>query len=321
MIPTLYMAVGLPGSGKSTWAENNKEYYNFFIHSSDAIRGELGDVNDQINNENVFSILHKRIKEDLLVGNNVFMDATNLSRKRRVHFLQNQLKNIPCKKICVLFATDHLECLRKNSERGRIVPDEVINRMFKSFETPWYTEGFDTINIIWDMGKYNNAPYDYLEDLLLYDLIPHDNPHHTLTIGEHMRKAERIFNQKYFDGSSHSKLLQYATILHDMGKGACKTFLDSKGNKTSEAKYYQHHNVGAYYALFYMKYIRENYAIKGEDFSNKAILYVSLLINLHMKYFMDWKESEKAKRRDRSFFGEGIMSDLDKLHECDLAAH
>ena len=47
------MMTGLPGSGKSWYAEN--ELPNTVIHSSDAIRDELlGDVSDQNHQELVF---------------------------------------------------------------------------------------------------------------------------------------------------------------------------------------------------------------------------------------------------------------------------
>ena len=54
------MLVGLPASGKSTYAEKLRKK-GFHIHSSDKIREELtGDVNSQDKNMNVFQELHKR---------------------------------------------------------------------------------------------------------------------------------------------------------------------------------------------------------------------------------------------------------------------
>ena len=46
----MIMMCGLPGSGKSTYAEKLEEE-GYIIHSSDKIREELGDVNDQSKNE------------------------------------------------------------------------------------------------------------------------------------------------------------------------------------------------------------------------------------------------------------------------------
>ena len=83
MMNKLVMLVGLPGSGKSTYAGKLKKE-GVIIHSSDRVREELGDVNDQSKNEEVFRILHKRIKDDLKSGKSVAYDATNLNRKRRI---------------------------------------------------------------------------------------------------------------------------------------------------------------------------------------------------------------------------------------------
>ena len=90
------MIVGLPASGKSTYAKELSEKYNANIHSSDVIREELsGDVNNQNINSKVFQTLHSRIKEDLRNGKNCIYDATNINYKRRMAFLQ-ELNKIPC---------------------------------------------------------------------------------------------------------------------------------------------------------------------------------------------------------------------------------
>lgn len=144
--PILYMVVGLPGSGKSHWCNEHKDELNAVVHSSDSIRAELlNDINDQSKNTEVFEILHRRIKDDLRTGKNVIMDCTNLSRKRRIHFIQHELRDIHCEKVCVLFATPFELCLGRNFARDRQVPESVIVRMIKNFETPWFSEGWDDI--------------------------------------------------------------------------------------------------------------------------------------------------------------------------------
>ena len=79
------MLVGLPGSGKSTWAEKQ----NMDIFSSDAIREELyGDASIQGDNNLIFDLLHSRIIENLKSGKDSIFDATNLSSKKRRHFMR-----------------------------------------------------------------------------------------------------------------------------------------------------------------------------------------------------------------------------------------
>ena len=91
------MLVGLPGSGKSTYAEKMREN-GFHIHSSDSIREELtGDATSQDKNTDVFNELHKRIKDDLKNGISCVYDATNISMKRRKSFLE-ELEKYDCKK-------------------------------------------------------------------------------------------------------------------------------------------------------------------------------------------------------------------------------
>lgn len=105
-IPVLFFMVGLPASGKSTYAKELSKNYNAIILSSDEIRKELcGDENSQDKNNEVFIVLHRRIKEYLKSGKNVVYDATNVNSKRRKAFL-DELKNISCKKLVLSWQQD-----------------------------------------------------------------------------------------------------------------------------------------------------------------------------------------------------------------------
>lgn len=301
------MLCGIPGCGKSTWAENNKDKLNAVVHSSDNVRIELlNDVNDQSKNEEVFKILHQRIKDDLRAGKNVIYDATSLNRRRRIHFLNNELKGIEYEKVCVLFATPWEQCLARNFARDRQVPEEAMIRMYKNFETPYYTDGFDDIQIVYSdiLGTYG-FEYDIKEDMVRWNRISHKNPHHRLSIGNHMLAA-----CDYIKDRTDDIRLITATLLHDIGKESTRAWNEEKGHYT----YYQHHCVGSYLALFYLKNMHP-------EWSDKDILYVSLLINLHMRPLLSWKESDKAKENDRKLFGDDFLQDLMLLNEADIAAH
>jgi predicted kinase len=310
--PIFYMVVGLPASGKSTWAETHKDELNAVVHSSDDLRAELfGDANDQSKNTEVFEILHKRIKDDLRAGKNVIYDATNLVRKRRIAFL-NELKNISCEKVCVLFATPFELCCERNFARERQVPEGAMARMYKQFETPWYSEGWDDIQIVWaDYKGLSGFEFDIMEDLKRYKNLSHDNPHHRLSISDHMIAAYNHYIYNYDEIDDH---LRWACLMHDIGKYDVKAFVNSKGEPCNIAHYYSHNNVSSYKALFYLRELCSNW-------TDKDILYTSLLIDLHMRPHLSWKQSEKAKEKDRRLFGDDIVRDIEILHECDLAAH
>lgn len=305
----LIMLCGLPGSGKSTWAENNKEKLNAVVHSSDAIREELGDINDQSQNDLVFNTLHKRVKEDLLNGKNVIYDSTGLKRKNRLHLLNNILKDVPCEKICVLFATPYECCIKNNNTRDRKVPEHVIERMYKNFEVPCEQEGWDDIQIVWYDYETDGWDFHYILDILKWESIEHDNPHHSLSIGLHMLEASNYYCLNF----PTDMKLYMAALLHDCGKPFTKAFINSHGEPSESAHFYQHHLVGSYLSLFYLK--------KLEYFTDNEILYISLLIGLHMQPFLSWDKSEKAKEKDRKLFGDDVIKQVEILHECDLAAH
>lgn len=298
-----YMMVGLPGSGKSTYTEKLKEE-GVIIHSSDSVREELGDVNDQSKNEEVFKILHKRIKDDLKNGKSVCMDCTNLNRKRRVAFLK-ELKNIPCEKICILMATPYEICVAQNLERYRRVPSEVIWNMYKSFNVPTYHEGFDDIVVYY----LNEGWKEYYGDILTYVKslrdFRQDNPHHTLTLGKHMISA--MDNILKMNGKVYNDVA-IAALCHDIGKLETKEFKNSKGEPTKEAHFYNHHNISCYKSLFF----RYPYEV------NK--MHISLLIELHMKPHLEWKQSEKAKEKDRRLFGNQVIEEVMLIHQADISA-
>ena len=105
------MMVGLPGSGRSYFANNMK---GFKVFSSDALRKELwGSEDAQGDNSLIFNTLHKRIKESLQAGESCVLDATNLNSKKRKSFLST-LNGINCKKRCEVVATSFNKCLEMN---------------------------------------------------------------------------------------------------------------------------------------------------------------------------------------------------------------
>jgi predicted kinase len=145
--PLLIVMVGIPGSGKSTIAEEIKNTYNFKIFSSDEIRKELlGCANDQSNNYYVFKTLYERLKDNLTNGQNCIFDATNVSIGDRKGVFK-KLKDVEFDAIAYVVATNVEEAIHRNSLRDRKVPLEDIQKIINKFVMPSVEEGFKDVII------------------------------------------------------------------------------------------------------------------------------------------------------------------------------
>ena len=138
----LYIAVGLPGSGKTTWIDNHPYIY---WHSSDEVRERiLGNINEQRYNKIVFYNLHEEIKRDLELGRSCYYDATNLTAKLREDIIRKFRPH--SNQIFAVYFNEPVEvCKERNSKRKRVVPEEVIDKMACKLEPPELKEGFDEI--------------------------------------------------------------------------------------------------------------------------------------------------------------------------------
>lgn len=305
--PVLTMMCGLVGSGKSTLAHELAQEINATIFSSDELREEMfGDVNNQDNNTELFHELHKRIKNCLKSGNNAIYDATNISSKRRKAFLQ-ELNKINCTKKCVIVATPYEQCLENNRNRNRQVPEYVIENMYKHWNTPYWFEGWDYIDVNYWPGYTKQKIYDWVSKYMDYS---QDSPYHTLTLGQHCFNAAYYF---YKNMTNNKFLLSCAAAAHDNGKVFVKKFENAKGEPTNIAHYYNHENIGAYNALFF-------------DYEfNVDVLDISILVNLHMMPY-NWErqnnETElKLRRKYYKLWGAETYNNVTMLHEADKAAH
>jgi predicted kinase len=299
MTPKFFMMVGLVASGKSTKSKELSKEHNATVFSSDALRAEwYGDENIQGDNTKLFEELHRRIKDCLKDCKNAIYDATNINYKRRMAFLA-ELANIPCEKICVAMAIPYEECLRRNAERDRKVPEHVITRMYHNFNIPYWYEGWDDINIEYGAYKgYYGKPVEFVRNYKDYN---QHNSHHELTLGEHcLRASLRLDNEA-------SITTFCATYIHDCGKPETATFTNSKGMTTTECHYYNHQYVSGYKALLF-------------DYSNP--LDVAIIVMWHMQpYFWEKDKNEKLHNKYRKLWGEQLYNYIMFLHIADKNAH
>lgn len=146
---SVYILIGIPNSGKSTYADNlilNQS--DFIIVSTDEIRNKLtGTYEFSLEfNQIVFEIAKKKINNALMRGFNVVYDATNTNKKYRKSIINIAKKN-NAKTIAVIFKTPLTVCLNRNSMRNieRRVPEDVILAMSKYDSNISKLEGFEEV--------------------------------------------------------------------------------------------------------------------------------------------------------------------------------
>ena len=287
--PTLILLVGPSGSGKTTYAEKYIIKHDNTIHlSSDKIRAELwGNEATQGNNNEVFSLMQSRAIEALNNGQSVVYDATNVTRKDRSYIIAICPKFVKIEAHVVWAPIE--TCIERDAARERTVGKEVIDRMLKRFQAPFYDEGIDEIKVIlpdgFDADKYEQKCIDKMQ-------ISHDNPHHALNIYDHCVAATMYASNNRFPWD-----VRVAALYHDIGKPYVKSFIDSKGNECETAHYYSHQNLSAWLA----------YGI------NDLTPFQVWLIGTHMEPFFDTKYYKKLPDYLKNY--------VDILHKCDLEAH
>jgi predicted kinase len=134
----LYIMVGVPGSGKSTWVENNLP--NAVLVSSDKKREELfNDVHCQADNKRVFIECHADLRRALEAGKEVVFDATNTKFNYRNLAVQLAFEYFAHTTI-VYFDLPVEIALERNRQRSRYVSEDIITRFFNELEVPRFTE-------------------------------------------------------------------------------------------------------------------------------------------------------------------------------------
>ena len=150
--PMLIIMVGLPGSGKTTFASTYGELLNAKVHSSDDVRQRLyGDSSIQGDPKKVFKLLQKETLDTLNSGVSAIYDATNLTRWERKEILS--IRPPKTKALAVVMDTPFKLCLERNNTRERVVPEEVMIRLQRKLEIPKITEGFVDVLFIDPEGK------------------------------------------------------------------------------------------------------------------------------------------------------------------------
>lgn len=282
--------IGIPASGKSSFAIDLAKKERAEVLSTDRIRLELfGDETVQKKTSLVYKTLYEKAHALLNSGKNVIIDATNIEREKRANALKYFKDH---EKECFYFTTLYETACKRNFSRKRKVDSEKMKKYYMNMQFPSYGEGWDKIHFVHDSSSYNitkdtfinvvqnELPYEKLYSKLVE--IPffkeiygfdQQNPYHSHTLCLHTYKVFDGVNKNYdFD----DKLaLQTAALLHDIGKPFCKTYKKTRGYFS----YFLHENVSVHMAAHFLCELEFD-----EEFIYKVLSIIQYhMIMLHMR--------------------------------------
>jgi predicted kinase len=151
----LYILVGPPAVGKSTWIEQNINKSNAYIISRDKI---YEDVRDQFGgiNKNALIEIDRRLKERFEGAKDskkdIIIDAPNLTaNQRRLIIKKLQLTENQYEKIAVVFNFKGQENIilenaeKRERETGKNISPRILKQFMLKFEDVQQQEGFNKI--------------------------------------------------------------------------------------------------------------------------------------------------------------------------------
>lgn len=173
MTAPLILLIGLPGSGKSTWAARFRtDNPGYLLVSTDSLRAEIyGDEAIQGSWPTVWSVVQQRwryglvgIQQGSLKG--VIYDATNVRRRYRRQVLTAARESGFAPLLAYWFDVPLDVCLTRNSLRSRQVPEAVLHRMDRYLQAapPALEDGLDalcrSLGVSFSADEICDEPYE-----------------------------------------------------------------------------------------------------------------------------------------------------------------
>jgi predicted kinase len=139
------LAIGLPGSGKTTWFKRR----GVTPLSSDMLRSILfDDITEQRYQGLVFSTLRSLLRARLIAKMPWnYVDATNLSPHERRQWIK-MARSFGYEVQAVFFDVPFEICMERNQRRDRMVNEETMLKMQERLRPPSFKEGFHKITVV-----------------------------------------------------------------------------------------------------------------------------------------------------------------------------
>jgi len=142
------LAIGIPGSGKTTALSALARAYSLRRVSRDDIRQQwFGNPHVQERKDAVRREADRRMHEAIAAGNPAVLDSIFIDRGERMRTIAKARAAGATRVVGVVFTTSLAKAKARNRQRTHAVPDEVIDRMYRKFEKspPARAEGFDAL--------------------------------------------------------------------------------------------------------------------------------------------------------------------------------
>ncbi len=138
--------IGAPASGKTTAAQKIAAKNKALILSTDKIRAELyGAEHIQGIWSEIEALLYWHIRTAIIKNQNIILDSTHYKREYRAKIIKNFAKYSELS--AYYFNYPFSVIYKRNKNRGRRVPFDVLAAMYKELKTapPLLSEGFKSI--------------------------------------------------------------------------------------------------------------------------------------------------------------------------------
>lgn len=154
----LAFTVAPPGAGKTYFSTRLEKVVPGLVRvSSDEIRKEItGSENDLSKDKEVWEAIHERVE---IIANNskdILFDATNVKFKNR-NFLYKIAYKTNHHLVSFVLLTSKEKCFAQNKNRERVVPEDVIEKMFKNLEY----SSLDEVDLVVYIDEFNKDNLTY----------------------------------------------------------------------------------------------------------------------------------------------------------------